>query len=71
LHSICIHNGNANTGHYYSFIFDRNQKKWWKYSDLKVEPVEEEDVMTLAMGSEKSWESAYWLTYINPSIATL
>ena len=23
LHSICVHDGNATSGHYYSYIFDR------------------------------------------------
>ena len=69
LHSICIHDGNASSGHYYSFIYDRFQKKWRRYSDLRVVDVSEEEVMNIAMGNGKSWETAYWLVYIDNSLA--
>ena len=36
LHSICVHDGNANSGHYYSFIFDRFNKKWRRLFSLML-----------------------------------
>lgn len=44
LHSICVHDGNASSGHYYSLIYDRFEKKWRRYSDIKITEVPEEEV---------------------------
>jgi len=55
LHSICIHDGNATTGHYYSYIYDSFNKKWIKYSDIKIQEVSEEEVFKVAEGSDSSW----------------
>jgi len=41
LHSVCIHDGSAIQGHYYSLIFDRFQDKWRKYNDIYVEDISE------------------------------
>jgi ubiquitin carboxyl-terminal hydrolase 25/28 len=54
LHSICVHDGNATTGHYYTFIYDRNQKKWRKFNDIRVTEVSEEDVIKESEGGH-SW----------------
>ena len=50
LHSICVHDGNANSGHYYSFIYDRFNKKWRRYNDIRVTEVTEEDVFKESEG---------------------
>lgn len=34
LHAILIHDGNAESGHYYTFIFDRVADKWWRFNDF-------------------------------------
>jgi ubiquitin carboxyl-terminal hydrolase 25/28 len=52
LHAICIHDGNANSGHYFTFIFDRFQKKWRKYNDITVSEVTEDEVFTAATGGD-------------------
>lgn len=44
LHSICVHDGNADGGHYFVFIKDHRQNKWRKYNDMKVTEVDESDV---------------------------
>jgi len=44
LHSICVHDGNAMSGHYYTFIYDRFNKKWRRFNDIRVVDVSEEDV---------------------------
>lgn len=33
LHAMIIHDGSPGLGHYYSFIYDRYNKKWFKYND--------------------------------------
>lgn len=68
LHSICVHDGNANSGHYYSFIYDRFNKKWRKFNDIRVTDVEEEDVFKESEGGH-SWQTAQWLVYVEDSIA--
>ena len=45
LHAILIHDGTAESGHYYSFIFDRKMDRWWRFSDVNVSPEVEEIVM--------------------------
>lgn len=68
LHSICVHDGNANSGHYYSFIYDRFNKKWRKYNDIRVTDVEEADVFKESEGGN-SWQTAQWLVYIDEELA--
>ena len=50
LHSICVHDGTASHGHYFSYIYDRAQKKWRKYNDITVTEVTEEEVFKNAQG---------------------
>lgn len=64
LHAICVHDGNANTGHYYTYIYDRHSKKWRKYNDHKVTEASEEDVLKESLGGH-SWMTAYWLVYVH------
>jgi uncharacterized UBP type Zn finger protein len=64
LHAICVHDGSAQSGHYYAFIKDRHQNKWRKYNDIRVTEVSEEDVFKESNGGS-GWASAYWVVYIN------
>lgn len=68
LHSICVHDGNANSGHYYTFIYDRFNKKWRKFNDIRVTEVSEEEVFKESEGGH-SWQTAYWVVYVQESIA--
>jgi len=70
LHSICVHDGNANSGHYFAFIFDRFNKKWWRYNDIKITEIEDEEVMKQAEGGH-SWLTAQWLVYVEESISSI
>ena len=63
LHGVCIHEGSADSGHYYSYIKDHESGNWRKFNDHKVDIVAEEDVMEDANGG--SARSAYWLVYTN------
>jgi len=68
LHSICVHDGNANSGHYYTFIYDRFNQKWRRFNDIRVSEVSEEDVFKESEGGH-SWQTAYWVVYVEDSIA--
>lgn len=65
---MCVHDGNASSGHYYTFIYDRFLKKWRKFNDIRVTDYTEEDVFKEAEGGH-SWSTAYWLVYVHDSIS--
>jgi ubiquitin carboxyl-terminal hydrolase 25 len=69
LHAICVHDGNANSGHYYAFIRDRFNKKWRRFNDIRVADVSEEDVFRESNGGH-GWMTAYFVLYIHPDIAS-
>ena len=50
LHCILMHEGTAESGHYYSFIYDRKQEAWWRFSDVNVSLEIEEVVFREAYG---------------------
>lgn len=64
LHSICIHDGGALSGHYYALIYDRFNNKWRKFNDIRVTEQTEEDVFKEANGGFGHM-TAYWLVYVN------
>ena len=66
LHAILIHEGTAESGHYYSFIYDRKQDVWWRFSDINVSIEIEEVVFREAFGGQvASRKTAHSLIYIN------
>ena len=68
MHSICVHQGGADGGHYFAFIHDRFNQKWRKYNDIRVTEVTEEEVFKSSQGGD-SWETAYWVVYVQDSLA--
>jgi ubiquitin carboxyl-terminal hydrolase 25/28 len=65
LHSIIIHSGQADSGHYFAYIYDVEQNKWRKYNDIQVTEVPEDEVMKTSIGEESSTVSAYFLVYVS------
>jgi ubiquitin C-terminal hydrolase len=39
LHAVFIHQGQANYGHYWIYIYDHKNTQWWKYNDSLVTKV--------------------------------
>lgn len=68
LHSIYVHDGGAESGHYFSYIFDRFQKQWRKFNDVQVTEVTEEEVFKHAEGGYQ-WMTGYWLIYVEENIS--
>lgn len=64
LHSVVIHEGGANGGHYFNLIYDSQEKKWRKYNDSFVTDISEEEVSNLSIGGTKSTCAAYCLFYV-------
>jgi len=54
------------SGHYYSYIHDRKQNCWWKFSDANVTMESEEVVFQEAFGgAQGSSKTAYTIIYAN------
>lgn len=62
LQSIMIHEGQAESGHYYSYTIDREKGIWRKYNDINVSEEAEEQVLKEAKGLNLA--SAYCLVYV-------
>ena len=39
VHAVFIHQGQANYGHYWIYIYNHQQEQWWKYNDSRVTKV--------------------------------
>lgn len=64
MHAICVHDGGAQSGHYYTFIKDHYQNVWRKFNDIKVDIVSEQDVFEQANGGQ-GHKTAFWVVYLS------
>uniref|UniRef100_A0A8C3ELN9 ubiquitinyl hydrolase 1 n=1 Tax=Corvus moneduloides TaxID=1196302 RepID=A0A8C3ELN9_CORMO len=64
LHAVLVHEGQANAGHYWAFIYDQPRKRWLKYNDIWVTESSWEELERESFGGLRS-ASAYCLMYIN------
>ena len=80
LHSVCIHEGNATSGHFWTYIWNKQQSKWYKFNDTEVSESNWEDLYANAVGggflntesdtfdnkpkSKSGQPSAYFLVYV-------
>ncbi|CAK60951.1 unnamed protein product (macronuclear) [Paramecium tetraurelia] len=62
LQSILIHDGQANSGHYYTYIKDFRRETWFKFNDIHVGVETKEKVFQDAFGM-KTGVNAYLLIY--------
>jgi hypothetical protein len=60
--SIIIHEGSADSGHFYCFV--RMQDKWFKFNDFFVREMDETEVYETAYGFEGSAANAYCVFYM-------
>jgi ubiquitin carboxyl-terminal hydrolase 25 len=65
-----VHDGDAESGHYYTFIFDRASNKWWRLNDFQASEETEETVMRESFGKcdKDSKKAAYSLFYVSETI---
>ncbi|XP_020015396.2 ubiquitin carboxyl-terminal hydrolase 25 isoform X4 [Castor canadensis] len=64
LHAILVHEGQANAGHYWAYIFDHRESRWMKYNDIAVTKSSWEELVRDSFGGYRN-ASAYCLMYIN------
>lgn len=67
LHAVCVHSGSANSGHYYTYIFDHFAKVWNMFNDDFTEQVSEEAVFRDANGGIDN-KAAHFVIYVNQEI---
>eukprot|EP01080_Neovahlkampfia_damariscottae_P005080 gene5080-8680_t len=56
LYSVLIHSGGAESGHYYAYIKDFEENKWYNFNDSTVEEIDEEKVKEMFGGNEDKIE---------------
>ena len=54
LKGVVVHLGYADSGHYYSFIQERGNKKWFEFNDTIVRDFDFDDIAEEAYGGETS-----------------
>lgn len=69
LHAIMIHDGVAEQGHYFTYVYDRVKKQWWKLNDHDASMELEEEVFKTAFGDNGTQRSACNIVYMSKHIA--
>ncbi|XP_064424799.1 ubiquitin carboxyl-terminal hydrolase 28 isoform X3 [Latimeria chalumnae] len=70
LHAVLVHEGQANAGHYWAYIYDHTRRMWLKYNDIAVTESSWEELERDSYGGLKN-ASAYCLMYINNKLPHL
>ncbi|CAF3325058.1 unnamed protein product [Rotaria socialis] len=73
LHAVCVHEGSANLGHFWTYVYHNDRQKWYRYNDNEVCETTWEDVLDAGIGGQRTQNnrdeprvpSAYLLVYIN------
>ncbi|NXI79065.1 UBP28 hydrolase, partial [Rhipidura dahli] len=68
LHAVLVHEGQANAGHYWAFIYDQPRKRWLKYNDIWVTESSWEELERESFGGLRN-ASAYCLMYISEQVS--
>ncbi|NWS22539.1 UBP28 hydrolase, partial [Pachyramphus minor] len=68
LHAVLVHEGQANAGHYWAFIYNQPRKRWLKYNDILVTESSWEELERESFGGLRS-ASAYCLMYISDQVS--
>ncbi|XP_062816970.1 ubiquitin carboxyl-terminal hydrolase 28 isoform X5 [Anolis carolinensis] len=67
LHAVLVHEGQANAGHYWAYIYHQPRKCWLKYNDVSVTESSWEELERDSFGGLRN-ASAYCLMYINKKL---
>jgi ubiquitin C-terminal hydrolase len=69
LSGILVHTGTTDSGHYYSFIKDRNSQNWFKFNDESVTSFNVNNIPDACYGGE--YTSQQWDSQMNRHITKL
>ncbi|CAK77068.1 unnamed protein product (macronuclear) [Paramecium tetraurelia] len=64
LQSILMHEGSPDGGHYFAYIYDSDDKKWYLFNDIHVQEETEQNVFKYAFGDSLNSKSAYLIQYV-------
>ncbi|ETE72605.1 Ubiquitin carboxyl-terminal hydrolase 28, partial [Ophiophagus hannah] len=67
LHAVLVHEGQANAGHYWAYIYSLPQRTWLKYNDIAVTESSWEELERDSFGGLKN-ASAYCLIYVSKKL---
>ncbi|XP_053450606.1 ubiquitin carboxyl-terminal hydrolase 28 isoform X6 [Nycticebus coucang] len=67
LHAVLVHEGQANSGHYWAYIYNQPRQTWLKYNDISVTESSWEELERDSYGGLRN-VSAYCLMYINDKL---
>ncbi|XP_047372825.1 ubiquitin carboxyl-terminal hydrolase 28 isoform X8 [Sciurus carolinensis] len=67
LHAVLVHEGQANAGHYWAYIYNQPRQIWLKYNDISVTESSWEELERDSYGGLRN-VSAYCLIYINDKL---
>ncbi|XP_069804752.1 ubiquitin carboxyl-terminal hydrolase 28 isoform X1 [Dendropsophus ebraccatus] len=70
LHAVLVHEGQANAGHYWAYIYSHTRQCWLKYNDISVTEATWEELERDSYGGVRN-ASAYCLMYINNKLPYL
>ncbi|XP_037361200.1 ubiquitin carboxyl-terminal hydrolase 28 isoform X6 [Talpa occidentalis] len=68
LHAVLVHEGQANAGHYWAYIYNQPRQVWLKYNDISVTESSWEELERDSYGGLRN-VSAYCLMYINEKLS--
>ncbi|CAF1056361.1 unnamed protein product [Adineta ricciae] len=72
LHAVCVHQGSAAVGHFWTYVYHADKQKWYQYNDKEVTESKWDDVIEAGIGQQQDDQdeqhvpSAYLLVYIDP-----
>ena len=58
LFSIIIHVGTVTSGHYYAYIKNFKDRKWYKFNDTVVTPINDSNIIAAAFGGDQTVSSS-------------
>lgn len=64
LHAVLVHEGQANGGHYWAYIYNPQEQQWRKFNDITVSEVSWDEVEKESLGGYRN-VSAYGLMYVD------
>lgn len=67
LHAVLVHEGQANAGHYWAYIYNQPRKRWLKYNDVSVIESSWDELERDSFGGLKN-TSAYCLIYVSSNL---